>query len=41
MQEAASDPERVTEAYDRLQSAQRHVEELYARWAELESKIAR
>ena len=41
LQEAASDHERVTEAYDGMQSAQRRVEELYARWAELESKIAK
>ncbi len=41
MQDAASDPQRVTEAYDNMQAAHRRVEDLYARWAELESKVAR
>ena len=39
MQEAASDAERVTEAYEKLEASQRRVEDLYARWAELESKV--
>jgi predicted transcriptional regulator len=38
---AASDAERVTEAYEKMQQAQRRVEDLYARWAELEAKVAR
>jgi ATP-binding cassette subfamily F protein uup len=38
---AASDAARVTEAYERMQDAQRRVEELYTRWAELEAKVAR
>jgi ATP-binding cassette subfamily F protein uup len=41
LQEAASDASRVTEAYEELQQAQRRVEDLYARWAELEAKVAR
>ena len=41
MQEAASDAKRLPEAYANLQDAQARVEELYARWAELEEKVAR
>jgi ATP-binding cassette subfamily F protein uup len=41
LQEGASDAKRVTEAYEELQKAQRRVEDLYARWAELEAKVAR
>jgi ATP-binding cassette subfamily F protein uup len=41
VQEAASDAKRLTIAYEKLQNAQRSVEDLYARWAELESKVAR
>jgi ABC transport system ATP-binding/permease protein len=41
LQAAASDAKRVTEAYEKLQDAQRRVEDLYARWAELEAKVAR
>jgi ATP-binding cassette subfamily F protein uup len=41
MQESGSDPRRLTEAYEKLQEAQRRVEELYARWAELEGKVSR
>lgn len=41
LQDAASDPARVSEAYENMQSAQRRVEDLYCRWAELESKVAR
>jgi ATP-binding cassette subfamily F protein uup len=41
LQAAASDAKRVTEAFERLQHAQRRVEDLYARWAELEAKVAR
>jgi len=41
MQEAGPDAKRLTEAYERMQQAQRLVEELYARWAELEAKVAR
>jgi len=40
IQEAASDPKRLPEAFEKLQEAQARVEELYARWAELESKVA-
>jgi ATP-binding cassette subfamily F protein uup len=39
MEEAATDPLRLHEAYDKLQPAQHRVEELYARWAELEAKV--
>jgi ATP-binding cassette subfamily F protein uup len=41
LQEASADPKRLPDAYARLQDAQRVVEELYERWAELESKIPR
>ena len=41
MQEAGADAKRLTEAYERMQEAQRVVEELYARWAELEAKVAK
>jgi ATP-binding cassette subfamily F protein uup len=39
LQASASDAKRVTEAYEKMQAAQRRVEELYARWAELEAKV--
>jgi ABC transport system ATP-binding/permease protein len=38
VQAAASDAQRLPEAYAQLQMAQLRVEELYARWAELETK---
>jgi ATP-binding cassette subfamily F protein uup len=41
LQEATSDARRLTEAYEELQQAQRRVEGLYARWADLEAKLAR
>ena len=41
LQDAASDGKRLSEAYEKLQEAQRQVEGLYERWAELESKIPR
>jgi ATP-binding cassette subfamily F protein uup len=41
LQEAGSDAKRLTVAYEKLQDAQRRVEDLYARWAELEAKVAR
>jgi outer membrane murein-binding lipoprotein Lpp len=41
VQAAASDPNRLPTAYHKLQEAQARVEELYARWAELESKVAK
>jgi ATP-binding cassette subfamily F protein uup len=41
MQDAASDAKRLTTAYEELQDAQRRVEDLYARWAELEAKVSR
>jgi ATP-binding cassette subfamily F protein uup len=37
----ASDPKRVAEAYEKTQAAQRRVEELYARWAELEGLVVK
>jgi ABC transport system ATP-binding/permease protein len=37
----ASDPNRVAEAYAKMQAAHRRVEELYARWAELEGLVAK
>ena len=36
----ASDPERLPGAYQKLQDAQARVEALYARWAEMETKVA-
>jgi ABC transport system ATP-binding/permease protein len=39
LQSAASDADRVHDAYEKMQAAQRRVEELYARWAELESLL--
>jgi ATP-binding cassette subfamily F protein uup len=41
LQAASSDAKRVAEAYEKLQDAQHRVEDLYARWAELEAKLAR
>jgi len=41
MQEAGPDAKRLTEAYERMQQSQRIVDELYARWAELEAKVAK
>lgn len=41
LDDAASDAARVADAYDRVQAAQQTVDELYARWAELESKVAK
>jgi ATP-binding cassette subfamily F protein uup len=41
LQEAGMDGRGLAEAYDRLQQAQRRVEDLYARWAELEAKVAK
>ncbi len=40
VQDAASDAERLPVAYEKLQAAQARVEDLYARWAELETKTA-
>jgi ATP-binding cassette subfamily F protein uup len=37
----ASDPNRVAEAYEKMQAAQRRVDEFYARWAELEALVAK
>jgi len=37
----AADPGRVAEAYEKMQAAQRRVDELYARWAELEALAGR
>jgi len=39
LEAAASDAARVSQAYENVQAAHRDVEELYARWAELESKL--
>jgi ATP-binding cassette subfamily F protein uup len=41
VQDASSDAQRLPVAYQQLQDAQHRVDELYARWAELESKIAK
>jgi ATP-binding cassette subfamily F protein uup len=41
LQEAGPDGKRLTEAYEKLQKAQGRVEELYARWAELEAKVVK
>ncbi len=37
----ASDANRVAEAYEKMQQAQRSVEDLYARWAELEALVVK
>jgi ATP-binding cassette subfamily F protein uup len=37
----ASDADRVAEAYEKMQAAERRVEELYARWAELEALVSK
>jgi ABC transport system ATP-binding/permease protein len=39
LEEFASDPHRVAEAYEQMQAAQRRVDELYARWADLEALV--
>lgn len=39
LQSGTSDAKRLTEAYEQLQQAQRRVEQLYGRWAELEASI--
>jgi len=41
LQEAASDASRSKEGYEELQRAERRVAGLYARWAELEAKVAK
>ena len=41
LQEAATEGKRLAEAYAKVQELHRHVDELYARWAELESKVAK
>jgi ABC transport system ATP-binding/permease protein len=41
LQEAASEGKRLAEAYEKVQEAQNLIEDLYARWAELEIKVAR
>jgi ATP-binding cassette subfamily F protein uup len=41
MQASAADPRRLTGSYEKLREAERRVEELYARWAELEAKLER
>lgn len=41
LQAFASDANRVAEAYERTQAAQRRVDELYARWAELEGLVTK
>ena len=41
LQDAASDAKRAIQGYEELQKAQRRVEDLYARWAELEAKVAK
>jgi ATP-binding cassette subfamily F protein uup len=39
LQESASDGKKLTEAYGKMQEAQRRVDDLYARWADLEAKL--
>ena len=39
LQDAASEGQDLTEAYEKMQGRQRRVEDLYTRWAELEAKI--
>jgi ATP-binding cassette subfamily F protein uup len=39
LQASASDAARVHEAYEKMQAAQRRVEDLYSRWAELEAQL--
>jgi ATP-binding cassette subfamily F protein uup len=39
MQEAATDPIRLRDAYEQMLAAQDEVDRLYARWAELEAKL--
>jgi ATP-binding cassette subfamily F protein uup len=41
LQEAASGGKGLGEAYEKVQEAQGLIEDLYARWAELEIKVAR
>ncbi len=41
LQEAASEGKGLAEAYEKMQEVHRRVEDLYARWAELEAKIPR
>jgi len=41
LQEVASDAKKSTESYEEMQQAQRRVEDLYARWAELEAKLVK
>ncbi len=41
LEAAGSDVKKYTAAYEKLQAAQLCVEELYARWAELEAKVSR
>ena len=41
LQEVASEGKRLAEAYEKVQEAQNLIEDLYARWAELEIKVAR
>ena len=41
LQEAASDGKGLAAAYEKMQEVHRRVEDLYARWAELEVKIPR
>jgi ABC transport system ATP-binding/permease protein len=41
LQEAASEGKGLAEAYEKMQEVHRRIEDLYARWAELEAKIPR
>jgi len=41
LQAVGSDAKRSMELYEELQRVQRRVDDLYARWAELEAKVAR
>jgi ATP-binding cassette subfamily F protein uup len=41
VQDAASDAQRLPEAYAKMQAAHARVEQLYARWAELENRVTK
>jgi ATP-binding cassette subfamily F protein uup len=41
LQEPTADATRLSSAYEKFQQAQRRVDDLYARWATLEAKVAR
>jgi ATP-binding cassette subfamily F protein uup len=41
LEATGSDVKRYTAAYEKLQAAERRVEDLYVRWAELEAKVVK